>query len=205
MKKLTAEKLDDGKALNGIGQERMFRSRFHTEVAREIGRSVTGTTAVVSQDSLTYGVEREPVDLCRPMLISVNRELVQRYFPKFRFHHHDDAPYFDGWVTVSTGRKYQLRLILNIPSADELPRPELYVWSPVHLRSPFGGTILEISHAFHTGMNGTGGRVQIDYGIPPQEEIASHTYVAILHRGMLWLEAYEKGLASGRSIEDWLG
>lgn len=133
--------------------------------------------------------------------LRLEREIVNRHLPQFRSYSYATNPYFSGaYTTTAGGRRYTLKLV--IPSGYPDDRPSLYVTNPLTLRK-FGyrGTVNKIgaSHDFHTWSNGPNGCVQICHTKSDQWD-ASQTCVGVLMKGLLWTEAYDAYMATGRTI-----
>jgi hypothetical protein len=135
--------------------------------------------------------------------LGLEKALVSRELPQFHFYKSGDTAYFKGWQSTSKRlKKYQLKLVLPRWYPDEMPF--LYVVRPETLYK-YGsrGTVNAdgISHEFHTLTNGPGGCVQICHFKHDRWD-ASKTCVGALMKGIVWLEAYEKHLQTGRTIAD---
>ena len=95
-----------------------------------------------------------------------------------------------------------MRLVLG--SCFPEVQPDLIVWHPHTLPKHGGGTVNseEVSHSFHTLPNHSTGRVTVCHSTDWE---ASMTTVGVVLRGVvLWLEAYEAHLATGRKISRFL-
>jgi hypothetical protein len=138
----------------------------------------------------------------------MEQSIVSHEMPQFRLYDLGDDVYFEGWQATSTRlNTYLLKLVLPTWYPDDMP--SLYVAYPLVLyKHGYHGSInLEgLSHAFHTKANGPGGCTQICHSAQSDWD-ASKTCVGILMKGILWLEAYEAHLLSGRDIaaiiNDW--
>jgi hypothetical protein len=127
-------------------------------------------------------------------------KIMKHEFPQFRPYGRSGEYYFSGWQTTSIGTKYKLRL--NIPLFYPDHVPSLYVTSPHTLRSYKGGSTVNsqgTSHAYHTLSNETDSCVQICH-FDSSNWDASKTCVAVFTKGILWLDAYEMHLTSGKDI-----
>lgn len=129
--------------------------------------------------------------------------IVSKELPQFLFSHSENEPYFMGWHTTSTRQNcYQLKLVLGRYYPDEMPK--LYVNSPPFLFNfDYTKTIASIgtSHAFHTLQNGPGGCIQICH-FKPETWDSSRTCVGALLKGILWCEAYDVHLTTGKDIAE---
>jgi len=132
--------------------------------------------------------------------LGIERQLVAKELPQFEFFDLEGDTYIEGWVNIyGSSAEFKLRLILgNFP--DDLPK--LFVVSPAKLPKHNGhGTINSkgSSHDFHTLSNGSGGVVQICH-FKRNWWDSSKTAVAVLMKGIYWLEAYCAYLKSGRTV-----
>ena len=135
--------------------------------------------------------------------LALEKSMLAKEMPQFRFYNMTGDTYVAGWAKTSGGRhNYKLTLILGFLFPDEMPK--LFVISPHTLWKYDGyGTVNKegISHAFHTLENGPGGRVQICHFKPDLWD-SSKTIVAVMMKGLFWLEAYEAHLRTGRDLAD---
>ena len=136
--------------------------------------------------------------------LALERQILAKELPHYSFYDLSfGGTYIEGWEnTVSRNRSYKLKLVLSSHYPDEMPR--LYVVSPHTL--PKHGIIFrknlnseDVSHAFHTLSNGSDGCVQICH-TKPELWNSSMTCVAVLMKGIYWLEAYEAHLRTGRDL-----
>lgn len=132
--------------------------------------------------------------------LGLEREIVAKEMPQFKFHDIAGDAYVEGDVKIyGSDAEFILRLILgNFP--DDLPK--LFVVSPAKLPKYDGyGTVNSegSSHDFHTLKNGPGGIVQICHFKRDWWD-SSKSVVAVLIKGVFWLEAYSAYLKSGRSV-----
>jgi hypothetical protein len=135
--------------------------------------------------------------------LQFEKSIMQHEMSQFLFYQMGNANYFHGWQTTRTlGRKYTLKLTIPAWYPDEMP--SLFVVSPLTLPKYGGrGTINKegVSHDFHTKANGPGGCVQICH-FNPENWDASQTCVGVFTKGILWLEAYNVHLRTGRTIAE---
>lgn len=133
--------------------------------------------------------------------LDVERALVAKELPQFNFHDMNGGTYVEGWVKIYGSRtEFQLGLFLGRGFPDEMPK--LYVASPTKLPKYGGhGTVNSAgsSHDFHTLSNGPSGVVQICHFKSSWWD-SSKTTVAVLMKGIYWLEAYCAYLKTGKSI-----
>ena len=140
----------------------------------------------------------------RQYLLAVNGLLVEKHFPHFNYHGYDDPPYFEGWQESSSGRyRFLFRLCLPLGSPD-VP-PELFLWDPITVPDYSGCSLnsVGVSHAYHLLSNGEGGRLQICHTKPDVWD-CSCTFVHVLFKAAIWLEAYSWHRDTGDTIHDFL-
>jgi len=139
----------------------------------------------------------------RQSRIQMEQSIVSHEMPQFRLYDLGDDVYFEGWQATSKKlNRYRLKLVLPIWYPDDMPC--LYVAYPqVLYKQGYRGTINSegISHAFHTKANGPDGCTQICHSTQSDWD-ASKTCVGVLMKGILWLEAYENHLLTGRAIAE---
>ena len=115
-----------------------------------------------------------------------------------------DTYYASGYATSSSGRRYGL--YITIPSGYPHQRPLMYITDPVPLLMRDGTRItsLGVSHFMHTLEPSTNGMVQICHW----RDTRWHSGI-LLHKvflkGLLWIEAYEQHLATGRNLSEFVG
>ena len=135
--------------------------------------------------------------------IQVEKAIVARELPQFRFSQSENDCCFIGQHTTSTRHNcYQLKLVLGKYYPDEMPK--LFVTSPPFLFNyHYTKTIssLGVSHAFHTLRNGPDGCVQICH-FKQETWDSSRTCVGALIKGILWCDAYDVHLTTGKDIAE---
>jgi hypothetical protein len=131
--------------------------------------------------------------------LTFEKRLVQRYFPEMQWHESGDSIVIEGWCATRKGaRRYKAKLVLS--SDFPFRSPELLVVEPQSLAMREPGTTLKalgLSHAFHLSHNGSAQGVSICH---TGQWDASHTCVNVLSKLILWLEAYETYLQTGKDI-----
>jgi len=140
---------------------------------------------------------------CRRM--AVDDGLMKKYYRCFELRDAATNPHYIGWVKGRGYRnRYQLKLVL--PRGYPSVQPELFVTYPRELPLKGSGQLINnlgTSHAYHVLGNG-GGPVQICL---TNNWDPSCTCVQAIHRGCLYVAAYEVHLITGRTIaeiiEEW--
>lgn len=127
-------------------------------------------------------------------------------FTQFGVYHYAtyDSYNASGTATTSSGRSYQLFCI--IPPGYPSERPSLYITDPKPLLNYHGAAIsgLGVSHAMHTLEPHSAGWVQICHWRSARWH-AGIVLQKVFLKALLWLEAYEHHLATGRDLADFVG
>jgi ubiquitin-protein ligase len=108
-----------------------------------------------------------------------------------------------GPTSSSSGHWYHLRI--PIPSSFPYQRPAMYLTDPFPLFMADGHTVssLGVSHHMHTLAPSSSGWVQICHW----RDARWHSGIflqKVLLKGLIWIEAYEQHLATGRSVADFV-
>ena len=105
-----------------------------------------------------------------------------------------------------TNANHSYTLWSPIPSGFPHSRPHLYVYRPNPLWG-FARTSTTnscgVSHRMHTLSNGPNGEVQICHWRDERWH-SGITFNKVMIKAMLWLEAYEQHLSTGRDIDDFV-
>lgn len=134
--------------------------------------------------------------------LSIEDAIMENEMPQFQLFQEGNNWYFGGWhITTTLQRNYELILVLPSCYPDQMPM--VYITSPLTLSKYGGGTInsAQNSHGFHTLGTGPNGCVQICH-TKPQNWDASQTCVGVFTKILLWIEAYNVHLLTGRYICD---
>ncbi|TFV48276.1 hypothetical protein [Bradyrhizobium niftali] len=115
----------------------------------------------------------------------------------------DDTYYASGYATSNAGRNYFL--YMPIPSGFPAQRPPLYITDPIPLLTYNGTPIssLGVSHAMHTLTPHAGGWVQVCHW----RDARWHSGIVlqkVFLKALIWIEAYEQHLATGRDLADFV-
>jgi len=131
--------------------------------------------------------------------LTFEREILAQELPQFCFYDINGNAYISGWQsTAARYTNYQLKLVMGYDFPDMMP--ELFITSPGILYQYDGYSTVNgegLSHEFHTLDNGPGGCVQICH-TKPELWSPSQTCVFVLMKGIVWLEAYDAHLRTGR-------
>ena len=135
--------------------------------------------------------------------LALEEKLLLKYMPGFYFYDKMGATYISGCYRPNgASREYEIRI--DIPFDYPYEKPELFIISPVILwKHGNRGTVNDegVSHAFHTLEAGHGGCVQICHTL---DWDASLTCVKVILKAILWCEAYEGHLQTGKDIAEFL-
>jgi hypothetical protein len=131
--------------------------------------------------------------------------LQEQGFTQFGVYHRpaDDGYYASGVATSSSGRNYSLWM--PIPSGYPTQRPPLYIYEPNSLRMANGVAIssLGVSHAMHTLTPDDRGYVQICHWRDARWH-AGIVLQKVFLKALIWIEAYEQHLATGRDLAEFV-
>lgn len=138
--------------------------------------------------------------------LAIEHQILQREgFSQFSVYHDGayDSYYASGIATSNSGRRYHL--YSPIPSGFPAQRPPLYVMDPNPLLKADGTAIwqLGVSHAMHTLTPHDKGWVQICHW----RDARWHSGIVlqkVFLKALIWIEAYEQHLATGRDLADFV-
>lgn len=141
----------------------------------------------------------------RTRLALENQILIAEGFDQFGVYHNAnfDSYSASGWAMANSGHQYYL--YIPIPSGYPHQRPPLYVTDPKPLLMYDGNPVLSagVSHNMHTLTTHEAGWPQICHW----RDARWHSGVVlqkVFLKGLLWIEAYEQHLATGRPIADFV-
>ncbi|UGX99545.1 hypothetical protein G6321_00054875 (plasmid) [Bradyrhizobium barranii subsp. barranii] len=142
--------------------------------------------------------------LAQRQRVALEHQILQNEgFTQFGVYHHasDDTYSAGGTATTSSGRNY--RLYCPIPAGYPTERPSLYITDPQPLLNYHGAAIsgLGVSHAMHTLEPHAVGWVQICHWRSARWH-AGIVLQKVFLKALLWFEAYEQHLATGRDLAD---
>jgi ubiquitin-protein ligase len=135
----------------------------------------------------------------------VEHEVLQREgFDQFSVYYDRSADtyYAAGTATANSGRHY--RLYIPIPSGYPYEHPPMYVTDPNPLRMANGSLIsaLGVSHQMHT-LQPWNGWVQICHWRTERWH-SGILLMKVFLKGLVWIEAYEQHLATGRPLAEFV-
>lgn len=137
----------------------------------------------------------------RQRLALEHQILQQEGFTQFSVYYDraSDTYYASGYASSNAGNRYALWI--PIPAGFPQARPLMYVTEPHPLRMANGNQIsaLGVSHSMHTLTPHPNGYVQICHW----RDNRWHSGIVlqkVFLKGLLWIEAYEQHLATGRDL-----
>lgn len=141
----------------------------------------------------------------RQRLYLEDQILIREGFDQFRVYYDKtrDLYWASGTASANSGRQY--RLYIPIPGGYPYQRPPMYVTDPNRLHMYDGNRVssLGVSHQMHTLEPHANGWPQICHW----REARWHSGIVlqkVFLKGLLWIEAYEQHLATGRPIADFV-
>lgn len=114
-----------------------------------------------------------------------------------------DIYWASGFATSSSGRRY--RLYVPIPAGYPYQRPPMYVTDPCPMWTSDGNLLssVGVSHQMHTLAAHSSGWPQICHW----RDARWHSGILlrkVFLKGLVWIEAYEQHLATGRPLADFV-
>ena len=115
----------------------------------------------------------------------------------------DDTYYASGYTSSNSGRPYGLHI--SIPSGFPYERPPMYLTQPFPLLMHDGSRVssLGLSHRMHTLAPHSNGMVQLCHWRDARWRSGIKLHQVFL-KGIVWIEAYEQHLATGRPLADFV-
>jgi hypothetical protein len=138
--------------------------------------------------------------------LALEHRILQRDgLTQFGVYYTSSTDRYDVTGTTYTNAGNAYRLWSPIPQGFPNLRPPLYVLEPKVLRTATGGSVnaMGMSHQMHTLTPRHDGLVQICHWRDARWH-AGITLSKVLIKGLLWIEAYEQHLATGRSIDSFV-
>ena len=137
--------------------------------------------------------------------LALEHQVLQREgFSQFGVYHNStsDSYYAIGTATSNVGKGYEL--YIPVPSGFPTARPPLYIIKPNPLLAADRKPIVDlgISHNMHT-LSPWNGWVQICHW----RDARWHSGIVlqkVFLKGLIWIEAYEQHLATGRALADFV-
>ena len=115
----------------------------------------------------------------------------------------DDTYYASGYTLSQAGYRYALHI--SIPSGFPNQRPPMYLTEPCPLLMRDGTLVssLGVSHQMHTLAPSPNGMVQLCHWRDARWRSGIRLHQVFL-KGILWIEAYEQHIATGRPLADFV-
>jgi hypothetical protein len=141
----------------------------------------------------------------RNRLVLEHQILQNEGFTQFSVYHQasDDSYYASGITYSNAGNRYGLRV--SIPAGYPYSRPPMYVTEPLPLYMADGTRVasLGVSHQMHTLTPSSTGMVQVCHWRDDRWHSGILLHKVFL-KGLIWIEAYEQHLATGRALADFV-
>jgi hypothetical protein len=141
----------------------------------------------------------------RRRLVLENEVLQREGFPQFSVYWYRSTDTYEasGVASSSSGRQYTLAI--PIPNGFPQTRPPMYLTQPFPLYTAAGNLVssLGISHDMHTLTPSSSGQVQICHWRDDRWYSGIMLHKVFL-KGLLWIEAYEQHLATGRPLAEFV-
>lgn len=133
--------------------------------------------------------------------LAAEKKLLEKYFPDFIFENprSDTECYIYGEICSSRNNKYRIKIqIPNFPNCC----PKTYLCSPKYLLDYNGNLLNSIgsSHKMHILTPNNEGLIQLCL-YKKERWTASCTLVKLLLKAVLWFEAYEAHLETGKDLD----
>ena len=134
--------------------------------------------------------------------LAIEEILLADQFPHFKFRDHAKGGLTTIWGNHITAAENSYTLCIWIVSGFPYDIPSLYVTNPCPLYGYMGKTIQSYgtSHAMHVWETDWNNYVKICHW-NAEHWSAMNTLVAVLSKGMLWLEAFEAHKRTGKNID----
>jgi len=141
----------------------------------------------------------------RQRLVVEHKVLQSEGFDQFSVYHDrsSDRYWAAGWATANSGSQY--KLYIPIPPGYPHQRPPMYVTDPYPLRMFDGSLIssLGVSHQTHTLTPHSNGWIQICHWRDARWH-AGILLQRVFLKGLIWIEAYEQHLVTGRPLAEFV-
>lgn len=138
--------------------------------------------------------------------LALEHQLLQTHeLTQFGVYHHTTTDTYSASGTATSNSGHRYFLYLPIPPGFPTQRPLLYLTDPCPLLMSNGGAIhtLGVSHSMHVLSPSSSGWVQICHWRDNRWHPGIHLYKVLL-KGLIWIEAYEQHLLTGRPLADFV-
>jgi hypothetical protein len=138
--------------------------------------------------------------------LALEHQLLQTQgLAQFSVYHHTSSDSYSasGTAMSNSGRGYYLHI--PIPGGFPTQRPAMYLTDPCPLPMANGAALhtLGVSHSMHVLSPFSNGWVQICHWRDNRWHPGIHLYKVLL-KGLIWIEAYEQHLLTGRPLADFV-
>jgi hypothetical protein len=138
--------------------------------------------------------------------LALEHQLLQFHgFTQFSVYHHTATNEYTASGTTCSNAGYKYHLYIPLPSGFPTQRPPMYVTEPCPLlmadRAPINA--LGISHRMHTLTPNACGWVQICHWRDNRWHSGIYLHQVFL-KGLIWIEAYEQHVSTGRDLADFV-
>ncbi|MBZ5555232.1 MAG: hypothetical protein LAO21_21175 [Acidobacteriia bacterium] len=141
----------------------------------------------------------------RRRLVLENEVLQREGFTQFTVYWYRSTDTYEASGVTSSNSGCHYTLAIPIPSGFPQQRPPIYLTNPFPLYSADGSRIssLGVSHSMHTLTPSSSGQVQICHWRDDRWHSGILLQKVFL-KGLLWIEAYEQHLATGRPLAEFV-
>jgi hypothetical protein len=141
----------------------------------------------------------------RQRLLLEHRILQQEGFSQFSVYINEAADTYSASGTTSSNSGRSYRLYIPIPTGFPVQRPPMYLTEPCPVYAADGRRVssLGVSHEMHTLTPASNGTVQICHW----RDNRWHSNILlqkVFLKGIIWIEAYEQHLATGRPLSEFV-
>lgn len=138
--------------------------------------------------------------------LALEHQLLQlQGFTQFSVYHYAATDSYTASGTTASNAGYKYHLYMPIPAGFPAQRPPLYITEPNPLLMAGGVPIktLGVSHRMHTLAPHDCGWVQICHWRDNRWHSGIYLHQVFL-KGLIWIEAYEQHVATGRDLADFV-
>ena len=135
--------------------------------------------------------------------LAIEQKILSENMPDFAFYEPMGDTYVYGVWTSSRGRRYTIQITLPSAFPDECPG--CYIVDPAPLACHDGTMINDHGncHELHCWESDRGDWTKI-CTYKPANWSAAHSLEKVIQKALLWVEAYEAHLTTGRNVADFL-
>lgn len=137
--------------------------------------------------------------------LAMEKSILRERLPDFRIFKPTEDTFVSGFWTSSQGNEY--RIVVDVPPGFPDECPSCFIAEPAPLLGHAGADMLDFgnSHKMHTWLPDEAHPDWLKIcTYKPASWSASHSLEKVIHKAMLWIEAFEAHKQSGRPICDFL-